>query len=530
MSRCPVAASIFASALAGALVFGPLAAPWALLFIPWILLPPSGRKPIGQGRFGWLAAGATHGWLILAAAFWGGSITTAYALSGYTGWPVWIVLSAFAPLALFITAPWLILASIGPRSSLADAARLLVMFALVTFPPLGIFAIPTPLDAVLGIPGILLAPLPPGWPKLLAAAIAASLAMIAPRILIHRYLSPDPRSDARTRRPSRVRFAAFAGYSIMFMLPVLLASLFALVSHSPHRPRPSAAFSVTRLARGRPALGRPTHGRLLILALQTRQSLRAARALARSGALGALIQSETLSHHLQRLSRLHPGLITSHTFILTPEFSAGNLCHFPTAAQPLGPFLDRYPHTWILIGAEIPVHLSAGSTSGCTDGAALFRGPHLLELVSASQPAPISEWNPLQSGPDYPAHWFRSALVRLSRGGSLAVLVCYEGTVPWFPLLAASAAPRVLLSMDSDLWPHGRQAAAFEDRIVRAWGRFYGVSVAIADALPLETRRRERAVRAGRETQIFGPGAGVHNPRLRGEYFTTLPQSCPHSL
>ncbi|EQD76867.1 conjugal transfer protein (TraB), partial [mine drainage metagenome] len=267
-------------------------------------------------------------------------------------------------------------------------------------------------------------------------------------------------------------FAASAGYSILFVLPVLSA----LVSHPPRRS-PTGAFSVTR-ARGRPARGRP----LIVVALHTRQTLRATRVFARAGALGTLIQSENLSRALQRLSRIHPGLITSRTLILTPEFSAGDLCHFPHAALPLGSFLARHPHTRILIGAVIPVRLTAGAASGCTDGAALFRGARLLSLVSASQPAPISEWNPLHSGPDYPAHWFRSALIRLPHGGSLAVLVCYEGTVPWFPLLAASDAPRALLSMDSDLWPHGRQAAAFEARIVRAWGRFYGIPVAIADA------------------------------------------------
>ena len=62
----------------------------------------------------------------------------------------------------------------------------------------------------------------------------------------------------------------------------------------------------------------------------------------------------------------------------------------------------------------------------------------------------------------------------------------YAGTVPRLPLLAASSdhAPVALLSIDSDLWHYGHRAGILEYRILRAWGRFYGLPVAIAGALP----------------------------------------------
>lgn len=443
-----------ACTVVGTLVFGS-GSPWLLLLVPLILIPPGGHAP-----------SVLPGWLFLAASCWGGGVTVAGALSGYTGMPLALALAALAPFALFLTAPWILLARVGPISPFTDALRIWLLLVLWAIPPLAIFAVSTPLNVVLGMPPVLLASLPSGWPRLAAAITAVSTATLPLRLLIH---SGYPRPASLIGLP-RIPYA----YTLTLMLSVALACALAFGSHPP-APGTGTTYSITRPA-----------PHVLIVALHTRQPLALTRTFARTAALGTLLQADQLAHALNQISQHHPGLFSANTLVLTPEFAAGNLCRYPSAALPLGPVLAAHPATLFIIGAEIPVQPSRGAQSGCTDGAALFRGPRLLQLIPTSQPAPVSEWNPFRHDPDYPAHWFRTAHISLPHRRSLAVLVCYAGTVPWFPLLAASSdhAPVALLSIDSDLWHYGRRAGILEYRILRAWGRFYGLPVAIADALP----------------------------------------------
>ena len=221
------------------------------------------------------------------------------------------------------------------------------------------------------------------------------------------------------------------------MLSVALASALAFGSHLP-ATGPGTTYSITRPA-----------PHVLIVAHHTRKPL----ALTRTATLGTLIQADQLSHALSQFSQHHLGLFSANTLALTPEFAAGNLCRYASAALPLGPVLAAHPATLFIIGAEIPVQPSRGAQSGCTDGAALFRRPPPTPAHPNQPTGPVSEWNPLQHDLDYPTHWFRTAHISLPHRRSLPVLVCYTGTVPWFPLLAASSdhAPVALLSIDSDL-------------------------------------------------------------------------------
>ncbi len=119
--------------------------------------------------------------------------------------------------------------------------------------------------------------------------------------------------------------------------------------------------------------------------------------------------------------------------------------------------------------------------------ALLLMGRH-TGLVTARQPMPLTEWWPLPNSGTR-AHWMRFGPTR-AFGPPAAVLVCYEQLLVW-PVAEAflgSTRPRVLIGVSDHWWvePGTLDAteARMQARVLRAWGRLYGVLVIFADNRP----------------------------------------------
>ena len=183
---------------------------------------------------------------------------------------------------------------------------------------------------------------------------------------------------------------------------------------------------------------------------------------------------------LSRLAVLAINSHPDHTHILFPEDVAGvfarnflTVWYWSAATK-----LAAEHHDTLLLGAE-----DAGPHDTYTDSLNLM-GFH-SGTISASQPAPISEWRPwATSGAS--ASWWRFGPWKVGPT-PVALAMCYEQTLVW-PLawdFMGRPSPRIILAPSNHGWAQRGAAETGTQRLaIWAWGRLYGVPVVAADNAP----------------------------------------------
>ena len=160
--------------------------------------------------------------------------------------------------------------------------------------------------------------------------------------------------------------------------------------------------------------------------------------------------------------------------------------------------------------------------------ALLLMGRH-AGLVTARQPMPLTEWRPLPDSGTR-AHWMRLGPTP-AFGPPVAVLICYEQLLVW-PVAEAflgSTRPQVLIGVSDHWWVEPGTLDATEARmqakVLRAWGRLYGVPVILADNRPYglayrkTVKRQDSVVRPNVHQKSSTIDGLKHNPdKVRTKY------------
>jgi len=499
---------VLAAGLIGWEVWQPHGAPWLTLALIWLVLPRGGDHYRAE-------AGA----VVLLAYFLGSARAPAESLAGFlqihlaAGWGIagaWAILMA---------APWLVIGACS-RSSLVDLwdrlrllcggaprmrlrpdepgpalasahelARWAAYLTVITLPPLGALGMMPPAGAVMSIGDLLPAGLPAGWGQFLVAMAAILLAAAGVRALalvlapalsralaaalgwLRRHHTAGLPPGANITHP---RAAAIASMTLLIGTVLGLgggagAGAGAGIPHARANTHTENATPYIYVSADPLHLGQRT--RLGLIGLRVHIPAGVLATLEGARGFGTVARSLRLEATLGTTAGRRGALVA------TQEFAAGNLCRYPQAAMPLYRYWARHPKTVFVIGARI----KRADGPGCTDGALVLSGDG-ISTVAAGQPAPVSEWRPWSSSPDYPAHWFRPAVVSAPPVGRVAVLVCYDGALAWFPMLDASSRPAVIASLEGHRWRYGHWVSALQRRIIAGWGRFYQVPTVIGDA------------------------------------------------
>ena len=163
----------------------------------------------------------------------------------------------------------------------------------------------------------------------------------------------------------------------------------------------------------------------------------------------------------------------------------------------------RERHVTAALGALIPWRVPARTPRQkshlyWSDGI-VFMGQYNRVLI-ARQPAPVVEWNPLaqifrHTHLAMPAFWdlpggpnpgTHPPLDHASYGKTHVIaLICYEQALVW-PILWSRPRthPMAILAPESVHWEKSAAIGDLEARLARAWGRLYGLPVALAINLP----------------------------------------------
>ena len=411
----------------------------------------------------WGMAGAVLGWLVwerLALGFgalwlvplaWGATTSVAEAGALMAGYYGGALTGSVVALALFegtwagplgwlactalLAAPWAMARAgrVGRHLPRAGAPlRYLAALLAVSLPPLGALGMASPwVAATASFPGMGL------WGLALTLPMSAVLVLLGAQLRLRAISAREGRCLGRQEL-------------------MLGAATFVLVMPGAIVPTPAAtppAHLVTISTHNWEPAGKPTLARVL------RQNLRLIQAVA------------------ARMARTPP-----HTTFVLPEDAAVHWS--PLTAWAWWPLaLNAYRHhDTVALG----VYMRPSGDTEKRDGLLLMgrRGG----LLTARQPMPVTEWRPfLDSGAR--AHWGRLGPTR-ALGPPAAVLVCYEQLLVW-PVAEAflgHPAPTILIGVSDHWWVQPGTADASEAhmqaRMLRAWGRLYGVPVILADNRP----------------------------------------------
>lgn len=204
---------------------------------------------------------------------------------------------------------------------------------------------------------------------------------------------------------------------------------------------------------------------------------------------------DQLSRLITAVQRRHP---QAKLFVF-PEFFLGRFDRaVATWLRPISLNLAHHDQEGIA-GAVIALPSKHGKRVVWTDGVVAFGW--YRALVATRQPAPLAEWRPWNVS-RFPAFWWPRKKLRdgillgridydLRRARDtrirIAVSICYAGTLAWTWLwneLSFRTTPTLVIAPESFLWTRNTQPRLLEARLVRAWGRLYGVRVLIARAEP----------------------------------------------
>ena len=414
-------------------------------------------------------AGAALGWLVwerLALGFWAlwlvplawgatASVSEAGALmAGYYGGAL---IGSIAALTLFydpaagvlgwlacaalLAAPWTVarVGRVGRRFPRAGAPlRYITALIAVSLPPLGALGMASPwVAATASFPGLGL------WGLAATLPASAALVLLGARLRLGATSGPNERRFGR-------RDLALGGTA----LALVMAG--ATVPTPPTAP--PAHLVPINTHHWEPA-GKPALARVL------RQNLR-------------LIQ--------QVAARITHA--PAHTTFILPEDAAVHWSPFTAWAWwPLALKAYRH-HDTVALG----VYMRPAGDTEKRDGLLLMG--RRAGLVTARQPMPVTEWRPFMTS-GARAHWGRFGPTR-AFGPPAAVLVCYEQLLVW-PVAEAFVGhptPTILIGVSDHWWvrPGTLDAteARMQARVLRAWGRLYGVPVIAADNRPQGTPER----------------------------------------
>ena len=456
---------------------------------------------------GWGATAAPLEAGALMAGYYGATLSgSIVALTLFEG--PWAGVPGWAACTALLAAPWALARAGHVASRFPQAGvplRYLTALVLVSLPPLGALGMASPwVAATASLPGLGL------WGLVLTLPVSALLAYLGARL--RESVTSMRAGEHRVWRPFALSAAALA-------LLVSYGETAWPVSAPPAR-------LITLNTHNWEPAGKPARGRVL------RQNRR-------------LILD--LAAHIARMP--------AHTTFVLPEDAAVHWSPFTAWAWwPLALKAYRH-HDTVALG----VYMRPAHDTEKRD-ALLLMGRH-AGLVTARQPMPVTEWLPFTSG-GARAHWMRFGPTR-AFGPPAAVLICYEQLLVW-PVAEAfmgSARPQVLIGASDHWWiePDALDAteARMQARVLRAWGRLYGVPVILADNRPhvardlrahwartmvtsalsrpiptlygqntdkIRTSRQEKAIRAGGRSYGSVAGRSINNRIMAPPY----PPSPPH--
>lgn len=370
----------------------------------------------------------------LMAGYYSGALTGAVvALTLFEG-PWMGVLGWLACVALLAT-PWVV-ARAGRAGSrfprIGMSLRYLAALAVVSLPPLGALGMASPwVAATASFPGMGL------W------GLALTLPASALLVLLGAQLRRGATLVSGTKRLGRQELALGAT-ALAFVMPGAFA---------PTPPVVTPARLVAINTHNWEPAGKPALARVL------RQNRR-------------LIQKVAA-----RIARA-----PTHTTFILPEDAVVHWSPFTAWAWwPLALKAYRH-HDTVALG----VYMRPAGDTEKRDGLLLMG--RRAGLITARQPMPVTEWRPFMSS-GARVHWGRLGPT-LALGRPAAVLICYEQLLVW-PAAEAflgHTTPAVLIGVSDHWWVQPGTADATEAhmqaRMLRAWGRLYGVPVILADNRP----------------------------------------------